>query len=92
MMPGNEKQKVFRLRQVTLTEGKMWGRELKDINRWVDETGRLLIKFIIYYVRLQVVMARIKFHARAVAIETQKKHYEHKHNFTEICEKAKLLQ
>ena len=51
MMPGQEKQKVFFLQEVTLREGEMQGREVKDVNRWVDETGRLYIKFIIYYVR-----------------------------------------
>ena len=51
MMPGQEKQKVFSLEQATLSEGEMRGREFKDLNRWVDVTGRLHIKFIIYYVR-----------------------------------------
>jgi len=51
MMPGCEKQKVFTLQQVTLNEGEMQGREIKHLNRWVDETGRLNVKFIIYYVR-----------------------------------------
>jgi len=50
MMPGQEKQKVFSLQEVTLSEGEMQGREFKDLNRSVDETGRLYIKFIIYYV------------------------------------------
>lgn len=50
MMPGQEK-KVFCLQQATLSEGEMQGREFKDLNRWVDETGRLHVKFIIYYVR-----------------------------------------
>lgn len=51
MMPGQEKQKVFCLQQATLSEGEMQGREFKDLNSWVDETGRLHVKFIIYYVR-----------------------------------------
>ena len=51
MMPGQEKQKVFSLQQATLSEGEMQGREFKDLNRWVDATGRLHIKFIVYYVR-----------------------------------------
>ena len=51
MMPGQEKQKVFSLQQATLSEGKMQGREFKDLNRWVAAKGRLNINFIIYYVR-----------------------------------------
>jgi len=51
MMPGLEKQKVFSLQEVTLSEGEMQEREFKDLSRWVDETGRLHIKFIIYYAR-----------------------------------------
>lgn len=51
MMPREEKQEVFTLDQVTLKEGEMWGRNFQDMNQWVDETGRLNIKFIIYYVR-----------------------------------------
>lgn len=51
MMPGQKKQKVFSLQEVTMSEGEMQGRDFKDLNRWVDETGRLYIKFIIYYVR-----------------------------------------
>lgn len=51
MMPREEKQEVFTLDQVTLKEEEMWGRNFQDMNQWVDETGRLNIKFIIYYVR-----------------------------------------
>ena len=50
MMPDQKKQKVFSLQEVTMSEGEMQGRDFKDLNRWVDETGRLYIKFIIYYV------------------------------------------
>lgn len=51
MMPGTEKEKVFTSETITLKEGEMWGRDV-DINSFVDENGRLEIKFVIYYLSI----------------------------------------
>lgn len=51
MMPGSEKEKVFTSETITLKEGEMWGRDV-DINSFVDENGRLEIKFVIYYLSI----------------------------------------
>ena len=50
-MPGTEKENVFTSETITLEEGEMWGRDV-DINRFVDENGRLEIKFVIYYLSI----------------------------------------
>jgi len=52
MMPGEESETVLTLDEQTIEEGEMWGRAMKDINRWVDASGRIKIKFIIYFLRV----------------------------------------
>ena len=49
MMPGEAKEAEYILQTITISEGEMWGRKMKDINKWVDANGRLEMKFIIYY-------------------------------------------
>ncbi|XP_074616664.1 TNF receptor-associated factor 4-like [Acropora palmata] len=51
MMPGTEKEKVFYSDTVTLSEGEMWGTDI-HVNSFVDENGRLEIKFLIYYLNI----------------------------------------
>ncbi|XP_044179136.1 TNF receptor-associated factor 5-like [Acropora millepora] len=51
MMPGTEKEKVFHSDTVTLSEGEMWGTDI-HVNSFVDENGRLEIKFLIYYLNI----------------------------------------
>jgi len=51
MMPGGDKEEVFFLSHTTLKEGQMWGLNLQRINKWVEENGKLRIKFIIYFLR-----------------------------------------
>lgn len=51
MMPGEEKEEVFVLQHTTLKEGEMQGISLKDINKWVNRDGELIIKIIVYYIR-----------------------------------------
>ena len=52
MMPGVvNQQSVLHLGHTTLKEGEMWGRSMADINRWVDADGKLILKFIIYYLQ-----------------------------------------
>ena len=52
MMPGEESETVLTLDEQTIEEGEMWGRAMKDINRWVDASVRIKIKFIIYFLRV----------------------------------------
>ena len=52
MMPGEESETVLTLDEQTIEEEEMWGRAMKDINRWVDASGRIKIKFIIYFLRV----------------------------------------
>ena len=52
MMPGEEKEEVFSLQPTILKEGETWGREMKEINKWVGAEGIVRIKVIIYYLRL----------------------------------------
>ena len=51
-MPGESKQTTKALTLKTISEGGMWGIRIKDINRWVNEDGRVNIKFIIYHLSL----------------------------------------
>ena len=51
MMPATENEKVFHSDTVTLSEGEMWGTHV-HANGFVDENGRLEIKFIIYYLSI----------------------------------------
>ena len=50
-MPATEKEKVFHSDTVTLSEGEMWGTDV-HANSFVDENGRLEIKFLIYYLSM----------------------------------------
>ena len=47
-MPGQEKQKEFRSEKTTLKEREMWGGDVCDIESFVEEDGRINIKFIIF--------------------------------------------
>ena len=49
MMPGGEREEIFSLQKVNLNEGEMWGRNCKDINKWVNGDGKLIFKFLIIY-------------------------------------------
>ncbi len=49
MRPGEEHQEVLTLERVTLKEGEMWGRSVTNLLKWVDGNGRLVMKFLIYY-------------------------------------------
>ncbi len=51
MMPGGEKEEVLFLTRTTLKEDEMWGVNLQRINKWVEENGKLRIKFIIYFLK-----------------------------------------
>ena len=51
-MPGQEKQKEFRSEKTTLEEGEMWGGDVCDIESFVEEDGRINIKFIIFYLNM----------------------------------------
>ena len=51
-MPGQEKEKEFRSGNTTLKEGEMWGRDVCDIESFVEEDGRINIKFIIFYLNM----------------------------------------
>ena len=51
MMPGGEKEEVLFLNHTTLKEGEMWEVNLQRINKWVEENGKLRIKFIIYFLK-----------------------------------------
>ena len=52
LMPGQEKQKEFRSEKTTLKEGEMWGGDVCDIESFVEEDGRINIKFIIFYLNM----------------------------------------
>ena len=47
-----EKQKEFRSEKTTLKEGEMWGGDVCDIESFVEEDGRINIKFIIFYLNM----------------------------------------
>ena len=49
MMPATEK--VFYSDTITLNEGEMWGTDI-HANRFVNENGRLEIKFLIYHLSI----------------------------------------
>ena len=51
-MPGQEKEKEFRSGNITLKEGEMWGRDVWDIESFVEEDGRINVKFIIFYLNM----------------------------------------
>ena len=61
MMPGEESETVLTLDEQTIEEGEMWGRAMKDINRWVDASVRIKIKFIIYFLRVFLIIYNDNF-------------------------------
>ena len=61
MMPGEETETVLTLDEQTIEEGEMWGRAMKDINRWVDASGRIKIKFIIYFLGVFLIIYNDNF-------------------------------
>lgn len=47
MSAGKETETTYHSDTVILKEGEMWGKTMRDINRYVDGDGKLEIKFII---------------------------------------------
>jgi len=52
MMPGDRKEAIHSLDKKNISEGEMWGVNIRDFTEWLDENGDLEVKFIIYYVTL----------------------------------------
>ena len=52
MMPGNRKAAIHSVDKKTISEGEMWGVNIRDFTEWVEENRDLNIKFLIYYVSL----------------------------------------
>ena len=52
LSPENKNETVFILQPTALKEGEMWGRNLSNLNKWVDGDGNISVKFLIFYMYL----------------------------------------
>jgi len=60
LSPGSENQTDFNLQKTTLKEGEMWGRNISNLNKWVDGDGNIVVKFIIFIFTFNFLFAYFK--------------------------------